>query len=333
MIQLNNKNKEHTSVLLGEVLQYLQPFEAGYYIDATFGAGGYSRAILDAHAGAKVIAFDKDPSVQVFADELSTQYSNRFEFIHSSYDKIGDELMARCIAASGIVYDLGVSSMQLDNKGRGFSFEGDDLLDMRMDTTQTLSAFDVVNQYDERKLADVIYQYGDEHKSRAIAKRIVDFRTHNDQINTTKQLADIICSVVRRKGKIHPATKTFQAIRIEVNDELNQLKTSITSALPYVKIDGKMVVVTFHSGEDRIVKRIFNENTTISRKNFDGLHGYFERHLPMMESELDSEGIETTPSFKKLNKKVVVPTSAEISSNIRARSAKLRAIVKVKDEV
>lgn len=320
-----SQSMPHVSVLLDEIMLQLQPFEEGYYVDATFGAGGYTNAILAAHDSAKVIAFDKDPSVKKFADKLNEIYSNRIEFIHSSYDQIDKFLVPRNILLNGIVYDLGVSSMQFDDKKRGFSFEGEDLLDMRMDTTQSFSAFDVVNQYDENKLADIIYHYGGERKSRAIAKRIVKIRTNNGLIRTTKQLCDIICSVVRRSGKIHPATRTFQAIRIEVNDEFNQLEVSIKNVLPYIKVGGKMIAVTFHSGEDRIVKKLFNEATS---KNIGStFSNYYERNLPVESTKNEPQ----EPEFVKLNKKVVVPSDLEIGHNIRARSAKLRGIKRVKN--
>lgn len=313
----------HVSVLLNEVIAQLQPFADGYYIDATFGAGGYSRAILSAYKGAKVIAFDKDASVKVFAQELSKEFPNRVEFIHASYIKIGEVLKNKGISANAIVYDLGVSSMQLDNKERGFSFEGTELLDMRMDLSQSFSAFNVVNEYDEHNLANIIFHYGDERKSRIIAKKIVDFRKNKGPIETTNQLSKIITSVVKRVGKIHPATKTFQAIRIEVNDELNQLKTSIKNSLPHIKIGGKMLAVTFHSGEDKIVKRIFGECTSSGSDK----QGYFERNLPIIPNIIEAESAQ----FEKLNKKVIKPTDAEVALNARSRSAKLRGIARVRN--
>lgn len=317
----------HIPVLLLEVMQQLEPLGEGVYVDATFGAGGYSRAILAENTGSKLIAFDKDLKVKSFAESVTQEYPQQFEFIHDSYDKIGEYLSVRNLKARGIVYDLGVSSMQLDNKERGFSFEGEDALDMRMDQTQPFNAFDVVNGYDEAHLADIIYHYGDERRSRRIAKQIVEYRNLVGEIKTTKELREIVTKVVKRVGKIHPATRTFQAIRIEVNNELNQLKNTILSALPYVEVGGKMIVVTFHSGEDRIVKRIFNDMCSSSNSLVNG--GHIDSHAFIQNPNRDEY---KEPEFIKLNKKVITPTLAEVEQNIRARSAKLRGIMRVRDD-
>lgn len=172
---MKNKTKtSHISVLLFEVMHQLKPLDDGVYIDATFGAGGYSKAILAEHSKLNLIAFDKDLSVKSFAESVEQEHPQRFKFVHNSYEKIGEYLSTHNLKANGIIYDLGLSSMQLDNKQRGFSFEGEDVLDMRMDQSQTLSAFDVVNGYDETQLADIIYHYGDERYSRRVAKQIVE---------------------------------------------------------------------------------------------------------------------------------------------------------------
>lgn len=319
-------NTSHISVLLSEVVHQLKPLDEGIYVDATFGAGGYSKAILSEHNSLNLVAFDKDLNVKPFADSVAQEYQKRFKFVHNSYEKIGEYLSAHNLKANGIVYDLGVSSMQLDNKERGFSFEGEDALDMRMDQSQLLSAFDVVNEYDEARLADIIYYYGDERYSRRIAKQIVEYRQSVGEIKTTKELREIVTKVVKRVGKIHPATRTFQAIRIEVNDELNQLKSSILSALPRLRVGGKMLIVTFHSGEDRIVKRIFNDICSSSSSTADG--GYINSNLFAQNPNREER---KEPEFVKLNKKVIVPTYSEVTQNVRSRSAKLRGIMRVKD--
>ncbi len=214
---------------------------------------------------------------------------------------------------NGIVYDIGVSSMQLDNKERGFSFESNHALDMRMDRNQALTAEHVVNTYTQEQLADILYYYGGERKSRAIASKIVYTRGATP-ITTTKQLRDIIIAAVGRyNDKIDPATRSFQALRIEVNDELKQLEQSLHDAAGLLKKGGKLIVVTFHSGEDRIVKKIFNQ-----------LCGKTQEVWPIMMQEQRADA-----TFKKLHGKVITASAQEVQQNPRARSAKLRAIQKI----
>ncbi|MCL4135918.1 UNVERIFIED_CONTAM: hypothetical protein GTU68_032897 [Idotea baltica] len=227
------------------------------YVDCTFGAGGYSRAILES-SNCNLIAFDRDPNVRKFADNLKGEFGDRFSFHNVDFAQIKGKLADQKV--DGIVYDLGVSSMQIDTPERGFSFQKDGPLDMRMDTSLPLTAEMIVNTYPKDTMADIFYDYGDERKSRHIAHAIVKYREEAEEpISTTLQLAKIIEKVLGRGKKTHPATKCFQALRIYINDEFGQVERSLADAPDLLNLDGKIVVVTFHSGEDKIVKKYFNE--------------------------------------------------------------------------
>ena len=303
----------HIPVLLQEVIKYLNPNKDGIYVDMTFGAGGYSHAILESGVK-KVIAFDRDTNVLNIADEFKQKYKDKFEFFCASNDMIGDFLESYRGKIAGFVYDLGVSSMQIDHPDRGFSFQQDGPLDMRMNQEQILSAFEIINNYSEDEIANIIYEFGDERKSRLIAKQIVIHRKLNP-IATTMQLAQIIHNVLgSQKNATNPATKTFQAIRIAVNDELSGLKKSLLQAKILLGIKGKIVVVSFHSGEDKIVKSVFND--------WCGKKANFNRYLP----QLNNDKVEA--EFKLLLKGTIIATKDEVSKNVRARSAKLRVIEK-----
>jgi 16S rRNA (cytosine1402-N4)-methyltransferase len=276
------------------------------YLDCTFGAGGYGRAILE--KGAKLIAVDRDPSVAKFAEILSTEYGKNFEFINSNFADI--DLKQSSI--DGIVLDLGVSSMQLDTAERGFSFMRDGDLDMRMDS-EGLSAKDFINSAKEEEIARVIYEYGDEPASRKIAKYIV-FARLEKPINTTFELASIVRRAIgRAPGKIDLATKTFQAIRIFVNGELEALERFLEKASQLLSTNGRIVVVTFHSLEDRIVKRYFTENTA----------------KKVARSKYSREPEDLSATYKLLYKKPLITSNEEIRRNPRSRSAKLRAAIKI----
>jgi 16S rRNA (cytosine1402-N4)-methyltransferase len=308
---MENQNL-HKPVLLKEVLQYLEPKDGESYVDATFGAGGYSEAIL-ACSKNKLYSFDRDPEARQFADKLSEKFGERFEFVESNFGAMSAELAQREVASvDGIVFDLGVSSMQLDNAERGFSFSKDAKLDMRM-SKAGLSAYDVVNETEEDELANIIYKYGDERKSRQIARKIVRER-EKEKITSTLKLASIVNSVVgySKKGKIDGATKTFQAIRIHVNDELGELKQGLNQAAELLKPGGKMVVVSFHSLEDRMVKEFFRTRS--------GAVNPTSRYLP--------ESKNTQEIFTLLKNGAVKPSDEEIENNPRARSARLRVVVK-----
>lgn len=296
---------DHIPVLLNEVIEALDPKVGELHMDCTFGAGGYSKAILG--TGANLIATDRDPSTKKFADKLKAEFGDKFQFINRNFadTKEGE------FELDGIVLDLGVSSMQLDQAERGFAFSLDGDLDMRMGNSGQ-SAKDFVNNADEKEIARVIYEYGDEPFSRRIARNIVEARSESP-INTTFELADIVRKSIRRRpGKIDLATKTFQAIRIYVNDELGSLMSLLDVALSLLKVGGRIVVVTFHSLEDRIVKNYFAEH--ISKR--------------VARSKYAPEP-ENNDNYKLLYKKPLVPSDEETRSNPRARSAKLRAALKL----
>lgn len=293
----------HSPVMLQEVLEYLKPEDGCRYVDGTFGAGGYSRAILT-KASCEVIGIDRDPTTEAYAKDLS-----KLTWIQGNYSEMQSLLASKNITkVDGIVLDLGVSSMQLDQAERGFSFMQDGPLDMRMSQNGADAAY-FVNHASERELADVIYHYGGERRSRHIARRIVNER-QKEPITRTLQLANIVRSVVRKSGNIDPATRTFQAIRIWVNDELEHLKQGLYESVKLLQRDGRLVIVSFHSLEDRLIK-------------------FFFRQLAGKGN--DSDGMlmdipENAGEWNILTKRVVKPTDQEIRVNPRARSAKLRAI-------
>lgn len=299
--------QKHIPVMLKEVLENLTPQNGGLYVDATFGNGGYSEAILKV-ANCRVIAIDRDPNVKARADELKTLYGSRFEFRAGQFGDFSDLIPE---AVDGAVFDIGVSSMQLDQSERGFSFSKDAPLDMRMSCTGKTAA-DLVNTLPERELADLIYKYGEERKSRQIASRIVEYRK-SKAIETTKELAEIIYTVIHKTpNNIDPATRTFQALRIAVNNELGELESGLSGAAEKLKSRGRLVVVTFHSLEDRIVKNFFNEKAGKKRS--------VSRYMPELPQNSDALLAECS--------KAIAPTEEEIIRNPRSRSAKLRVAVK-----
>ena len=292
--------------MLSEVLQYLQPKSGEIYVDATFGNGGYTQAILEA-APCKVIALDRDPNVRIRANEFKNLYDSRFEFRAGNFGNFADLVPERI---GGAVFDIGVSSMQLDNAERGFSFAKEAELDMRMSCTGE-SAKDIVNFYGEKELADILYQYGEEHKSRQIAAKIVEYRRRK-KIETTTELAQIVYTVIHRHaGDIDPATRTFQALRIAVNDELGELERGLKGATARLISGGRLVVVDFHSLEDRIVKNYMKEN--------GGKKVRISKYAPDLAPD-DSVFTEVS--------KALAPTAEECRINPRARSAKLRYAIR-----
>ncbi len=292
--------------MLNEVIQYLKPCDKELYVDCTFGAGGYTNKILES-ANCNVIGLDRDPFVQKFADAIKQNFNDRFEFHNIKYSDVETILNGRKL--DGIVLDIGVSSMQIDDADRGFSFQKNSKLDMRMGNNQ-LSAYEIVNNSNEEDLANIIYNYGDEVKSRHIAKKIVEKRKEKP-IETTFELADIVRYFYpKREGKIDPATKTFQAIRIAVNGELDELKKILELSKKLLKKNGRLIVVSFHSLEDKIVKDFIKKETD---------KGIKKDKYSKNENIVD---------FELLTKKAIVPTQEEIEKNVRARSAKLRALKK-----
>ena len=310
-----NKEFSHTPVLYEEVLKYLSPKNGEVFIDATFGAGGYTYGILNA-AQCQVLSLDRDNSVLPKAELIKKEFADRFHFAHSNFSDLDHQAVKHGFPqVDGIVFDLGVSSMQIDDAARGFSFMYNGPLDMRMDTTSGISAIDIVNTYSEKELADILYHFGDENKSFKIAKAIVERRTQQP-IETTSELAEIIRRTIgHRNSKIDPATKSFQAIRIAVNDELNQLQNALHASVNLLKKGGRLVVVTFHSGEDTIVKKFF--------RDICGKVGRSNRHMPVLENKIEQ------PHFKELHKGVITATNLEVERNVRARSAKMRVILKL----
>lgn len=303
--------QNHIPVMLNEMLANLAPKAGESYLDCTFGAGGYSKAILD-QCDCYVTALDRDPNVVKRAEELKQNYGERFDFIKTNFADCFENLGSKKF--DGIVLDLGVSSMQLDIAERGFSFSHDGPLDMRM-SSSGLSAEEFVNTAEEKELADIIYKYGDETFSRRIAKRIVEYRK-TAKIDSTSKLAGIVRSSIGfRKGKIDPATKTFQAIRIYVNDELGELERFLANVRNILKKEGRLVVVSFHSLEDLIVKSFFKENS----------------EKPKARSKYAKEELVINPSkwLKIITNKAKAASDEEVGVNIRARSAKLRAAKKI----
>lgn len=297
----------HIPVLGPQAVAALNVKDGGVYIDGTFGAGGYTRLIL-ASADCKVIGIDRDQSAIARGADLVENAQGRLTLIEDRFSALDEVARGTGVAAvDGIVLDVGVSSMQLDEAERGFSFRLDGPLDMRM-SRQGPSAADVVAQVAERDLANIIYQLGEERQSRAIARAVVAERG-KAAITTTRALADLVARVVRSKpGAIHPATRTFQALRIFVNEELQELCEALAAAERILKPGGRLAVVSFHSLEDRIVKSFLAERS----KQAQG-----SRHQP------EARGPE--PTFTLVTRKPVIPDAAEIESNPRARSAKLRA--------
>lgn len=297
----------HFPVMLPQVLETLNPQDGGIYVDATFGNGGYTEAVLNA-ANCKVIALDRDPNVLPRVKELQALYGGRLEFRAGCFGDFA-ELVSEQI--DGAVFDIGVSSMQLDQGERGFSFSKDAPLDMRMSQSGQ-SAADIINTLPESELADLIYQYGEERKSRQIAAKIAAARKLK-KIQTTKELAEIIYSVIRRSpNSIDPATRTFQALRIAVNDELGELQKGLSGATARLKPQGRLVVVDFHSLEDRIVKTFFKNNTGKAR--------HVSRYAAKPQEQDNA-------IFKECSK-VILPSEEEVRNNSRSRSAKLRYAVK-----
>ncbi len=300
--------QKHFPVMLPEVLEALRPVDGGVYVDATFGNGGYSEAILQ-KANCTVIALDRDPSVITRAEELKQIYGERFDFRAGQF---GDFASLISENVDGAVFDIGVSSMQLDEADRGFSFSKDAPLDMRM-SKDGVSAAHIINSYKEDDLANLIYNYGEERKSRSIARKIVEMRK-TKPIETTKELAQIIYSIVRRTpNAADPATRTFQALRIAVNNELEELENGLRGATQRLKSKGRLVVVDFHSLEDRIVKNYFKENSDKATHK--------SRYLPVSTLTTDNAVFEECS-------KAIVPSQKEIELNNRSRSAKLRYAVK-----
>lgn len=303
----------HLPVLRDEVLGFLQPERGGLYIDATIGLGGHASAILGAGDGqAKLLGIDRDEEALTVAGTRLEVYRGGYQLVHANFADIGEIAAQRGIqGCQGILADLGVSSLQLESADRGFSFQKEGPLDMRMDQDLTLTAGEVVNQYPERDLANLIFNYGEEHRSRGIARAIVRARP----IRTTRGLADVVAKAVKARGyqRIHPATRTFQALRIFVNDELRAIPQFIRSGTELLAGQGRMAVISFHSLEDRLVKETFRSlsQDCVCPPGFPQCQCGNRKLLRL------------------LTKKPVTPSEAERMRNPRARSAKLRVAERI----
>ena len=308
----------HKSVMIKEIISFLPLTKSINVIDATFGGGGYAKTILEKFNVNQLLAIDRDPISKIFAKELEIKFPN-FTLINDKFSKI-EEIVNKTKFKDKkfdiILFDIGTSSNQIDNAQRGFSFNKSGPLDMRMGASDK-NAYDIINNYEEKNLADIIYQYGEERYSRVIAKEIVKNRKIKF-ISDTIELSNIIKKCLPKKNqlnkKIHPATKTFQAIRIYVNDELNELKTSLEKTLKILNKDGLILVVSFQSLEDRIVKDFFNHNS--------GKRWRSSRHYPELPDKLATQ-------LKIITKKPILPSASEILENPRSRSAKLRVAQKI----
>lgn len=312
----NFENLSHYSVLLNESIDALKIKNNGIYVDCTLGGGGHSSKILEKLTSGHLYSFDQDEmAIDVAYDKLS-KVGNNFAIINRNFSTIKESLNEYNVSkVNGIIYDLGVSSFQFDLPERGFSYRFDAKLDMRMDLRQELDAYYVVNNYSEEELTNIFYKYGEERNARFIAKKIVQVRKIQP-IETTFQLVETVKSALPAKilrQNSHPAKQIFQAIRIEVNGELRVLEKSLYEALDLLDVGGRCVVITFHSLEDRIVKNIFKEYTTLN----------LPKGLPFIP-----EGYEV--KYQLVNHHVILPTSEELAENNRSHSAKMRVIERIK---
>ena len=307
---------KHVSVLLNESIDSLNIKEDGVYVDCTLGYGGHSSEILKRIKRGHLFAFDQDNNAIKAASIRLSEIGSNYTIIKSNFVHMKEKLLENNInEVDGILFDLGVSSPQLDEENRGFSFHKDAMLDMRMDQDSSFSAYDVVNTYSEADLTRILFTYGEEKYAKSIAKNIVKERTKKP-IETTFELVDVIKSSVPEKymRDKHPARKTFQAIRIEVNHELEILESSMRDSLSMLKVGGILSVITFHSLEDRIVKNVFKSVTSIDPK-VKGLPNIPEEYLP---------------NYELVNNKAITPSKEELDLNNRSRSSKLRVIRRIK---
>ncbi len=280
---------QHIPVLLEEVLHNLVNVEDGLFVDATLGGGGHTHRILERYEHLRIIGIDADEVALTIAKEALREFQDRVTLVRGNFKTLKEILQGIGVSSiDGILFDLGTSTYQIMGK-RGFSFNDEEALDMRMDMRETFTAHDVVNRYRQDDLANIIFQYGEEEKSRRIARAIVEAR-QKKPIDTAKELGDLVAKVKWRRGRIHPATKTFQAIRIETNHELENLKTGVESAVEMLNPKGRIGVISFHSLEDRMMKETFRNS----------------------------------PVLKILTKKPIRPERKEALANPRSRSAKLR---------
>ena len=314
MIARAAAHDRHVPVLLAEVVDALQPRDGGRYVDGTFGAGGYTTAILD-RADCQVFAIDRDPDAIAAGRPLEERYAPRLRLLEGRFGDMADLLSAEGVEdVDGVALDLGVSSMQFDQAGRGFSFRASGPLDMRMEKAGP-SAADLVNERDEAEIADIVWRYGEERRSRRVARAIVEAR-RSRRIETTGELAEIVRRAVGPQGRDEsdPATRTFQALRIAVNDELGELERGLAAAEQVLAPGGRLAVVSFHSLEDRAVKEFVRARS--------GRTPAPSRHAPP-RAEVPAAAL------REITRKPVAPSDAEVAANPRARSARLRVAEKI----
>ena len=307
---------KHISVLLQESISSLNLKENSIVVDATLGYGGHSSNILERVNKGYLFAFDQDSEAIRYSTDRLNKIGTNFTIIKSNFVNMKEELNKRDInKVDAVLFDLGVSSPQLDDESRGFSFHNDARLDMRMDREQKLSAYEVVNEYSEQDLSRIFYKYSEDKFSKSIARKIVEYRK-NKPIETTLELVEVIKSGVPMKYRInkHPARQIFQAIRIEVNHELDVIEPALSQALELLRVGGRVAVITFHSLEDRLVKNYFKEKTKVDDK---------VKGMPNIPDEY-------LPDFKLVVNKAIIPSEEEIENNPRARSSKLRVIERIK---
>jgi len=305
-------NAAHHPVLYHEIIAALKPKNKGHYVDCTLGAGGHALGILNAsQPEGQLLGFDLDPQALALAREILAPHEQRTLLLQRSYTALSETLQEnQWPLVNGIVLDLGASSMQFDTPERGFSFREDAPLDMRFSPTTTQSAADIINTYSEAELAEIIFRYGEERASRRIAKAIIRDRP----IRTTFELATLISTVIPRKGKrVHPATRTFQALRIAVNDELGSIESVLPQAIKSLAPGGRLAIISFHSLEDRLVKRFFR-------------HESKDCICPPRQPVCTCDH---KASIKEITRKPIYPSKEENASNPRARSAKLRIAEKL----
>ena len=312
---------KHTSVLLHETIENLNPQNGGLYVDATFGGGGHAKYLLSKLENGTLIGFDQDDyaikSAQLnFASLLDPNSDPKLQLVHDNFSHLKKNLVELGYqnGIDGIYYDLGVSSPQFDQAGRGFSYRFDARLDMRMDQSQSLDAYQLVNNSSQKELTDILYKFGDEKYSRQIARKIVE-RRQNRPIETTFELVEVIKEAIpafaRRTGG-HPAKKTFQALRVAVNHELDVLQESLEEAIELLKPGGRISVITFQSDEDKIVKNIFKKYSEVE----------VPRGMPMIPDSMK-------PTLRLVNRKPIVASKEELENNNRSHSAKLRVAEKL----
>ncbi len=303
----------HVSVMPAEVLHWLQPVAGGIYLDGTLGGAGHARLILEAAADSRLIGLDRDPAALEKAADVLQPYGDRVSLHHATFDQAGQVLAELGIEKlDGMLLDLGVSSHQLDTPERGFSFRHDAPLDMRMNPQAGQTAADVVNQAEEAELVRIFFEYGEERFSRRIARKIVERRTE-EPLTRTSELAQLVRQVVpggNRPGRIHPATRVFQALRIYVNQELEQVATGVAGGIELLREGGRLVVISFHSLEDRIVKQLFRERAKAC---------VCPPRLPICQCGKRAD-------VKLLTRKGVKAGDSEVDMNVRSRSAVLRAV-------